>query len=652
MPWRHPDSCVADDIPTSGFSQDDVDRLKANIIRLRDIPEGVLVLSGLSRVWLNPMCDPVLRRHDDTDMSIHDFLLMPSWDGTEVKEEPHDLDTSIIQRVVDRATPPALEGTPIPAPTVEETIATRADPGVVTKAKNAAKRKASTWPQVSTNATRNKKVAKKNSEVGSSGRAASDGSDQVDDDIQDDDTEFAADHFKRPEEVNKDKEVSDAPHAESSVTLRETTQSGSRRAPRTITGIHPYAEEDISDHATNGGTRPTHADHANNGDIPDPATTEDVPDPATNGDIHHHDVEEGQDHGFYGNEDEWDPVHHASLGLLNKELFKDPKVCKTVIDRVPTPAEVYRVEELPPKELTDRMSVLICQMLSHGGELSSRYTSMVEICDGLSDQCREQKRTIKRYAADLEAQTKITVRANKKVARLTSELATLTRTYEKLKKSRGKKNKKLKAKNAKLKEELADVRGASNQVTDELAQARSEVERQKAELKDLKHQLSIHESETHECRDLVAEHERDIKKIRTSVTSFFHDDFEKLVRRFLGSSEFNQALARVAALAVSSGVERGLRMGRTESQFQDVSRMVSNFIPGAEKKFDDVVAALPTQAFPFFSKVSQSAENNLQDIAKLEPDKIVPPRKAPSTSATSSGGPDTRTLDHSTTLPT
>lgn len=703
MPWRHPDSCVADDVPTSGFSQDDVNLLKANIIRLRDIPEGVLVLSGLSRVWLNPVCDPVLRRHDDTDMSIHDFLLMPSWDGTEVREEPHGLDTSLIQRVVDRATPPALVGTAIPAPTVDETIATRAHPRVVTKAKNAAKRKASTRPEVSTYATRNKKVAKKNSEVGSSERATSDGSEQVDGDIQDNDTDPAADDFEHPDEVNKDKEVSDAPHADSSVTLRETTQSRSRGAPGTITGIHPSAEEAFPDHATNGGTRPPHVDHVTNGDIPDPATDEDVLDRATDEDVHHHDVEEDLDHGFYGSakesgdggsgqslfidgvyykavggttsgdrlerellplapgpycmsyphnegssshlvkclEKEWGHVHHTSLGLLNKELFKDPKVCKSVIDRVPTPAELYRVEGLSPHELTDRMSVFLCQMLSHGSELSSRYTSLVKIRDSLSDRCREQTRTIKRQAVDLEEQTKITVRANEKVAILTGKL----KEIKKLNHDRSKKNKKLKAANIKLKEELADARATSNRVTDELAQARSR-------LKDLKRQVSMQESETHECRDLVAEHEREINKIRTNVTSFFHDDFEKLVRRFLGSGEFNQALAHVASLAVSSGFERGLRMGRSESEFQDVSRMVSNFIPGAEKKFNDVVASLPTQAFPFFSKVSRSAENNLQDIAQLEPDKIVPPRKAPSTAATSSGRPDTRTLDRSTTLPT
>ncbi|GKB76365.1 hypothetical protein Tco_0943260 [Tanacetum coccineum] len=65
MPWRHPDSCITDKVPTS-FNQNHVDQLKAHIVKLRDIPEGVLVWSGLSRVWRNPMCDLVLRCSDNT----------------------------------------------------------------------------------------------------------------------------------------------------------------------------------------------------------------------------------------------------------------------------------------------------------------------------------------------------------------------------------------------------------------------------------------------------------------------------------------------------------------------------------------------------------------------------------------------------------
>ncbi|GJZ32515.1 hypothetical protein Tco_0577951 [Tanacetum coccineum] len=106
MPWRHPDSCIKDKVPTN-FNQNRVDQLKDHIVKLRDISEGVLVRSGLSRVWRNPMCDPVLRRFDNTVMSIHDFLCMLSLDKATVREEPHGLDTSILGRVADRTTSPA-----------------------------------------------------------------------------------------------------------------------------------------------------------------------------------------------------------------------------------------------------------------------------------------------------------------------------------------------------------------------------------------------------------------------------------------------------------------------------------------------------------------------------------------------------------------
>ncbi|GJW76669.1 hypothetical protein Tco_0138351 [Tanacetum coccineum] len=48
----------------------DVHRLSAHVIKLRDMPEGVLVLSGLI-------------------MGIHDFLCLPEWTGAEVQEEPY-----------------------------------------------------------------------------------------------------------------------------------------------------------------------------------------------------------------------------------------------------------------------------------------------------------------------------------------------------------------------------------------------------------------------------------------------------------------------------------------------------------------------------------------------------------------------------------
>nr|GEY27726.1 hypothetical protein [Tanacetum cinerariifolium] len=69
MVWRHRSAAIDDPRPASGsFSMADVRRLSAHLIKLRDIPEGVLVLSRLSRVWKILVYDMVLQGADGNDM--------------------------------------------------------------------------------------------------------------------------------------------------------------------------------------------------------------------------------------------------------------------------------------------------------------------------------------------------------------------------------------------------------------------------------------------------------------------------------------------------------------------------------------------------------------------------------------------------------
>jgi hypothetical protein len=74
MPWRHPESSITDDLPVCNFSHDDVDQLVQHVVKLRTLPEGVLVLSGLSRVWKFLLCDPVLRHRDGTGTGEYVYL--------------------------------------------------------------------------------------------------------------------------------------------------------------------------------------------------------------------------------------------------------------------------------------------------------------------------------------------------------------------------------------------------------------------------------------------------------------------------------------------------------------------------------------------------------------------------------------------------
>ncbi|GKE97659.1 hypothetical protein Tco_0021010, partial [Tanacetum coccineum] len=52
--------------------------------------------------------------------------------------------------------------------------------------------------------------------------------------------------------------------------------------------------------------------------------------------------------------EECDAPHQPTLTVLTKEIFKDPSVCKTVVDQFPTPMKMVRIEALSPDQLIDK----------------------------------------------------------------------------------------------------------------------------------------------------------------------------------------------------------------------------------------------------------------------------------------------------------
>nr|GEV19279.1 hypothetical protein [Tanacetum cinerariifolium] len=83
---RHSSSAI-DDLwpPTSSFNMDDVHRLSAHVVKLRDINKGF---------WSYLV------------MGIHDFHFLPEWTGAEVQEEPHHDIRPTLQRLPFYYTPP------------------------------------------------------------------------------------------------------------------------------------------------------------------------------------------------------------------------------------------------------------------------------------------------------------------------------------------------------------------------------------------------------------------------------------------------------------------------------------------------------------------------------------------------------------------
>ncbi|GJZ31820.1 hypothetical protein Tco_0576867 [Tanacetum coccineum] len=156
--WRHPSAIIHDPRPAAGsFSMADVCRLSAHVIKLRDMPEGVLVLSGLSRVWKNCICDPVLWAANENGMRVgFDYVLfyvsnpdflsdLPNESTMSFREKPQSgYSNTTLQSLPFYYTPLAAADAVIPDPTLEDLDVGTPSAKIIAKAKASQKQKAST----------------------------------------------------------------------------------------------------------------------------------------------------------------------------------------------------------------------------------------------------------------------------------------------------------------------------------------------------------------------------------------------------------------------------------------------------------------------------------------------------------------------------
>nr|GEZ27049.1 hypothetical protein [Tanacetum cinerariifolium] len=110
---------------------------------------------------------------------------------------------------------------------------------------------------------------------------------------------------------------------------------------------------------------------------------------------------------------------------------------------------------------------------------------------------------------------------------------------------------------------------------------------------------------------------------REEATQFVGSGVESLFRKLLSSDEFHAALARVASLGINHGVERGIRMGRTDVEFEAAAQKVSNFHVGAKADFDKALVYFPTTPFPFLIKIVAASEENLSEVTQVLSDKHI-----------------------------
>ncbi|GJX59800.1 dual specificity protein phosphatase 1-like protein [Tanacetum coccineum] len=286
-------------------SQEDVRRLSTHVVKLRDIPDGVLVLSGLSRAWKSQTCDSVLRGSDGNVKGIHDFLCLPEWTGTEIQEEPHHDIRPTLQRLPFYYTLHAAVNAAIPDLTLEDFAAGTSSAKVLAKAEASKKQKASLCGAPSNHVAKRTRSAMAWSS-GSTTRLNlfADNSKENDDDEDAWNQSGGSIHFD----------------AEGKVIMTDAAGALSGNASRLWPSSSPVPSfQDLSRDAIHRDFFPF---------SPDPYYAL-YPKGGVAGSC---EFSRGK----------WDTPHQPTLNVLNKKVFKDHVVCKTIIDQFPTPREMKK----------------------------------------------------------------------------------------------------------------------------------------------------------------------------------------------------------------------------------------------------------------------------------------------------------------------
>ncbi|GJU16843.1 hypothetical protein Tco_1144809 [Tanacetum coccineum] len=217
---------------------------------------------------------------------------------------------------------------------------------------------------------------------------------------------------------------------------------------------------------------------------------------------------------------------------------------------------MVRVESLSDDQLTAKMSVLHCMMMSHGGKLLARYR-------GLNQSHHEYVLSADSRLKDYEDKSKAKGNEReKKIKYLTKSLDNLHT-------------------------EVARLSAALNQATVLEAENDEEILRLRATLPEF--------------------------------SSFFRSQFQGLVRKFLASDEFSRVQGELLSLVASAGFEHGLSMQQTKDEFADVLKKMANFMPGAQYRLAEASPLVAQTDYAFLNKISKHATEPLSVILQLEP---------------------------------
>ncbi|GJU36810.1 hypothetical protein Tco_1185164 [Tanacetum coccineum] len=263
-------------------------------------------------------------------------------------------------------------------------------------------------------------------------------------------------------------------------------------------------------------------------------------------------------------------------GVLTKEVFKDPVVCMMVVDQFPILGEMVWIKTLSEDQLTAKMSVLHCMMMSHGGELLARYRGFLQSHHEYVQSTDSRMKGYQEKFASLSSLESQVSGLQRQVAGLNDKLFSSDAAFAKSKAKGKERKKKIKS------------------LTKSLDQLNAEVTRLSTALN----------------QATVLEAEKDEEILCLKATPL-------------------EVQGELLSLATSARFEHGLSMHRTKDEFAVVLKKMAYFVPGAQGRLAEASPLVAQIDYAFLNKIYEYASEPLYVILQLEPEKLARPANVP-----------------------
>ncbi|GKC95295.1 hypothetical protein Tco_1160737 [Tanacetum coccineum] len=238
---------------------------------------------------------------------------------------------------------------------------------------------------------------------------------------------------------------------------------------------------------------------------------------------------------------------------------------------------MVRVKSLSDDQLTAKISVMYCMMMSHSGELLACYCRLNQ---SHHEYVLSTDSRLKGYEEKVANMTGMELQVSalkKQVSRLNDKLSSSDASFVKSKAKGKERKKKIKS------------------LTKSLDNLHTEVARLSATLN----------------QETILEAERDEEILRLKTTPP------------------NRVQGELLSLAGSARFERGLSMHRTKDEFAVVLKNMVNFMPGAQDRLAETSPLIAQTNYAFLNKIFEHAAEPLSVILQLEPKKLVRPANIP-----------------------